>query len=80
MDALGPLAVLGFGGWLVMQGQSSVGALLVFITGLQKVGDPLDQLMGFYRTTQNALVKDELIAAALAQGPGRQGDAAIGSR
>ena len=80
LDALGPLAVLGFGGWLVMQGQSSVGALLVFITGFQKVGDPLDQLMGFYRTTQNALVKYQLIAVALAQGPERQGDAAMGSR
>ena len=66
LDALGPLAVLGFGGWLVTQGQTSVGALLVFITGFQKVGDPLDQLMSFYRTTQNALVKYRLIAAALA--------------
>ena len=66
LDALGPLAVLGFGGWLVTQGQTSVGALLVFITGFQKVGDPLDQLMTFYRTTQNALVTYGLIAAALA--------------
>lgn len=66
LDAVGPLAVLGVGGWLVMQGQSSVGALVVFITGLQKVGDPLDQLMGFYRTTQNALVKYELIVKVLA--------------
>ena len=43
-----------------------MGALLVFITGFQKVGDPLDQLMSFYRTTQNALVTYGLIAAALA--------------
>ena len=66
LDALGPLAVLGFGGWLVTQGQTSVGALLVFITGFQKVGDPLDQLMTFYRTTQNALVTYGLIATTLA--------------
>ena len=66
LDALGPLAVLAFGGWLVMQGETSVGALLVFITGFQKVGDPLDQLMGFYRTTQNALVTYGLIAGTLA--------------
>ena len=66
LDALGPVAVLGFGGWLVMQGQASVGTLLVFITGFQKVGDPLDQLMGFYRTTQNAVVKYRLMVAALA--------------
>lgn len=66
LDALGPVAVLGFGGWLVMQGQASVGTLLVFITGFQKVGDPLDQLMGFYRTTQNAVVSYRLMVAALA--------------
>lgn len=65
LDALGPVAVLGFGGWLVMQGQASVGSLLVFITGFQKVGDPLDQLMGFYRTTQNAVVTYRLMVAAL---------------
>lgn len=65
LDALGPVAVLGLGGWLVMQGQTSVGSLLVFITGFQKVGDPLDQLMGFYRTTQNAMVKYRLMVTAL---------------
>ena len=70
LDAFGPVCVLTFGGWLVIHGQSSVGALLVFITGFQKVGDPLDQLMGFYRTSQNAFVKYELITAAIAQEEG----------
>lgn len=74
LDALGPLAVLAFGGWLVMQGQTSVGVLLVFITGFQKVGDPLDQLMGFYRTTQNAFVTYGLIVGTLADRPEPRGD------
>ena len=73
LDALGPLAVLGFGGWLVMQGETSVGALLVFITGFQKVGDPFDQLMGFYRTTQYAFVTYGLIAGTLAGDGARSG-------
>ena len=61
LDAAGPLIILALGGWLVLQGQTSVGSLLVFITGLQKVGDPLDQLMTFYRTAQNADVTYGLI-------------------
>ena len=64
LDALGPLMILAFGGWLVIEGRSSVGGLLVFITGLQKVGDPLDQLMAFYRTAQNAVVTYGLVRAA----------------
>jgi ABC-type multidrug transport system fused ATPase/permease subunit len=64
LDALGPLIILALGGWLVIQGQTSVGSLLVFITGLQKVGDPLDQLMTFYRTAQNARVTYGLIRIA----------------
>jgi ABC-type bacteriocin/lantibiotic exporter with double-glycine peptidase domain len=79
LDALGPLAVLGFGGWLVTQGQTSVGALLVFITGFQKVGDPLDQLMTFYRTTQNAVVTYGLIVGTLTDSSEPQGDAATAS-
>ena len=64
LDALGPLIILAFGGWLVIQGQTTVGGLLVFITGLQKVADPLDQLMTFYRTAQNAGVTYGLIRTA----------------
>jgi ABC-type bacteriocin/lantibiotic exporter with double-glycine peptidase domain len=66
LDALGPLAVLVVGGWLVIQGQTTVGSLMVFITGFQKVGDPLDQLMTFYRTAQNAHVKYGLLASWIA--------------
>jgi ABC-type bacteriocin/lantibiotic exporter with double-glycine peptidase domain len=66
LDALGPIGVLVLGGWLVTQGQATVGALVAFIAGFQKVGDPLDQLMVFYRTTQNAFVKYDLIVTALA--------------
>src|SRR6478752_67720 len=66
LDAAGPLGVLVVGGWLVVQGRASMGALVVAITALQKVGDPLDQLMTYYRTAQNARVKYELLAAAVA--------------
>jgi ABC-type multidrug transport system fused ATPase/permease subunit len=71
LDAAGPLGVLVVGGWLVVQGRASMGALVVAITALQKVGDPLDQLMTYYRTAQNARVKYELLAAAVGERPRR---------
>jgi ABC-type multidrug transport system fused ATPase/permease subunit len=61
IDALGPLIVLAVGGWLVLQGKAEVGTLVVFISGFQKVAEPWDQLLTFYRTTSNAQTKYRLI-------------------
>jgi ABC-type multidrug transport system fused ATPase/permease subunit len=65
VDALGPLIVLSVGGWLAIKGEVEVSTLVVFITGFQKVADPWDQLLTFYRTASNAAVKYQLIADAL---------------
>ena len=65
LDAVGPLIVLVVGGWFVIQGSMPIGTLVVFISGIQKVADPWDQLAGFYRTMSNARVKYRLIADTL---------------
>lgn len=65
IDAIGPLIVLTVGGWLVVQGKTEVGTLVVFISGFQKVADPWDQLLTFYRTTSNARTKFRLIVDTL---------------
>jgi ABC-type multidrug transport system fused ATPase/permease subunit len=65
LDAAAPLIVLSVGGWLVIQGRIEVSILVVFISGFQKVADPWDQLLTFYRTASNANVKYHLIADAL---------------
>ncbi|WP_374379814.1 ABC transporter ATP-binding protein [Dongia sp.] len=69
LDALAPLIVLSVGGWLVIRGEVEVSTLVVFITGFQKVADPWDQLLTFYRTASNAGVKYHLIADALPDTP-----------
>ena len=61
LDAIGPLAVLMIGGWLVIHGRAQVSTLVVFISGFQKVADPWDQLINFYRTAANARVKYRLL-------------------
>ena len=67
VDALGPLIVLSVGGWLVLAGKAEVGTLVVFISGFQKVADPWDQLLTFYRTTSNARTKYRLITDTLTE-------------
>lgn len=65
IDALGPLIVLSVGGWLVLNGKAEVGTLVVFISGFQKVAEPWDQLLTFYRTTSNARTKYRLMVDTL---------------
>jgi ABC-type multidrug transport system fused ATPase/permease subunit len=69
VDALGPLIVLSVGGWLVLAGRAEVGTLVVFISGFQKVAEPWDQLLTFYRTTSNARTKYRLIVDTLLPTP-----------
>lgn len=65
LDAVGPLVVLAVGGYLVIRGHTQVSTLVVFISGFQKIADPWDQLIGFYRTLSNARVKYRLIVDAV---------------
>jgi ABC-type bacteriocin/lantibiotic exporter with double-glycine peptidase domain len=65
VDALGPLIVLTVGGWLVLNGKAEISTLVVFISGFQKVAEPWDQLLTFYRTTSNARIKYRLIVDTL---------------
>jgi ABC-type multidrug transport system fused ATPase/permease subunit len=69
LDALGPLVVLIAGGLLVIAGRAQVGTLVVFISGFQRIQDPWDQLVTFYRGVSIARVKYELIQRALATHP-----------
>ena len=65
LDALGPLIVFAIGGWLVIKGSIPVSTIVVFISGVQKVSDPWDQLITFYRTASNTQAKYELIRKTL---------------
>ena len=65
LDAIGPLGVLLVGGWLVIQGKTEVSTLVVFISGFQRVSDPFDVLVNFYRSQSNAKVQYRLIIDSL---------------
>lgn len=61
LDALGPIVVLMLGGWMVILGKTEVSTLLVFISGFQRVSDPWDQIVTFYRTISNSDVLYRMI-------------------
>lgn len=65
LDALGPIVVLSFGGYLVIHGTTQVGTLLVFISGLSKIADPWDQLVNFYRSVSNTAVAYDMMRSQI---------------
>lgn len=69
LDSLGTLIVLMVGGYLVIQGETQVGTLVVFISGLSKIADPWDQLINFYRSVSNTAVMYDMIRSGLVRGP-----------
>lgn len=69
LDSLGPLVVLIVGGYLVIRGEAEVSTLVVFISGFQKLADPWDQLVNFYRLVSNARVVFGLVVEALGGRP-----------
>lgn len=62
MNALGPLAVLLYGGYLVMMGQTQVGVVVAFISGFERISGPVRELVGFYRVAEQARVQHDMIA------------------
>ena len=65
LSSFGVLIVLVVGGYMVIHDQTSVSTLVVFITGFQKISDPWDQLVNFYRSVSNARVTFGLVADAI---------------
>jgi ABC-type multidrug transport system fused ATPase/permease subunit len=65
LDSFGTLVVLAVGGYLIIGGLAEVATLVVFLSGLQKLADPWDQLVNFYRTIANARVWYAMLAEAL---------------
>ncbi|MCA3444687.1 MAG: ABC transporter ATP-binding protein [Rhodobacter sp.] len=69
IPSLGQLAVLGFGGWMVMQGQVTVGVFLAFFSYLVQLGAPVRTLAGALTTTQQARAGAERVLELLDHTP-----------
>lgn len=49
INALAPLSVLVFGGYMYMQGQTSIGTIVAFMSGFERMSGPMRALVGYYR-------------------------------
>jgi ABC-type bacteriocin/lantibiotic exporter with double-glycine peptidase domain len=59
------LLVLVAGGYMAIRGETSLGVVLAFITGLKQVHGPWNEMLTFYRTFADALIKYALIRGAV---------------
>lgn len=62
MNALAPLSVLMVGGYFMLQGETSIGILVAFISGFERIVGPLRELLTYYRVAAQAQVQHRLIA------------------
>ena len=58
---MGSLVVLIAGGYLVIRGQTTVGTVVAFISGFERLSGPLRDLLNFYREYSQAKVQYQMI-------------------
>jgi ABC-type multidrug transport system fused ATPase/permease subunit len=61
-NGLAPVAALVIGGYLVIKGQTSIGVVVAFISGFDRLADPLRELIAFYRLAAQCRVRHDAIA------------------
>lgn len=59
---LAPVAILLVGGLMVLEGSSSVGTVVAFVSGFQRMTDPARELLNYYRLASQAEVQHRMIA------------------
>lgn len=66
-NSLGSLMVLLAGGYLVITGQTTIGTVMAFVSGFQRLSDPTGDLLEFYRTYSQAKVQYRMIVEWVAE-------------
>ncbi|HEU4972855.1 MAG TPA: ABC transporter ATP-binding protein, partial [Gaiellaceae bacterium] len=69
LSALATAIVLGFGGWLVVEGDMTAGTLVAFLLYLANFFDPVQQLSQLYNTFLSATAALDRITAVLDEEP-----------
>lgn len=66
---LGPLSVLVVGGWMVIEGQTTLGTVVAFLSGYDKMSEPARELLNFYRRLSMMKVQYRMVREAAGGGP-----------
>jgi ABC-type multidrug transport system fused ATPase/permease subunit len=62
---LGVAGVFLVGSWQVLKGQTEIGTVVAFISGLNRMNDPWGDLVNYFRDLTNAAVKYQLITRVI---------------
>lgn len=66
LNAFTPLVVLLVGGYLVIEGETTIGVVVAFISGFERLANPLRELIAYYRFAAQANVQHKMIAEWMA--------------
>jgi ABC-type bacteriocin/lantibiotic exporter with double-glycine peptidase domain len=66
--ALGPFGVIAWGGYLVIQGEAEVGVILAFVSGLERLGGPIRELVASYGSITDARMRYRILLQSFPQG------------
>jgi ABC-type bacteriocin/lantibiotic exporter with double-glycine peptidase domain len=66
LNHVAPLSVLMVGGYLAIQGATTIGTVVAFISGFQRLADPSRELLAYYRLAAETRVQYRLIKSWLA--------------
>ncbi len=69
MGHLGVLAVLVFGGMMVIEGKTDIGVVVAFISGFERIIEPARELLNFYRQQSQMRVQYVLMWDSLPSAP-----------
>lgn len=65
IENLAEVAVLAIGAAMVMRGETELGVVVAFLSGLRRVREPWSELLSFYRRLADARIKYRLIRAQI---------------
>lgn len=62
LNHLGPLSVMMVGGYMVITGGTTLGVVVAFMSGFDRLADPARQLLAYYQLAAQTRVKYQMIA------------------
>jgi ABC-type bacteriocin/lantibiotic exporter with double-glycine peptidase domain len=62
LNGLAPLSVLLVGGVMVIEGETTIGVVVAFISGFDRLSTSLRELIAYYRVAAQAAVQHRMIA------------------
>ncbi|MEH6359468.1 MAG: ABC transporter ATP-binding protein [Amylibacter sp.] len=67
--SMGPFGVISYGGYMAIQGQIEVGIILAFVSGLERLGGPIRDLVGSYSQITDARMRYATLLEAFPDNP-----------